>query len=90
MSRLHDKYRKEVVPTLMKHFDYDNVHRVPRLVKISVNMGVGIATQNKAILDNAVNELSVITGRKPIITKAKKSISNFKLREGMPIGCKAW
>ena len=88
MSRLHDKYRKEVVPTLMKHFDYDNVHRVPRLVKISVNMGVGIATQNKAILDNAVNELSVITGRKPIITKAKKSISNFKLREGMPIGCK--
>ncbi len=88
MSRLHNKYRKEVIPALMKHFEYGNVHRVPKLVKISVNMGVGIATQNKAILDNAVKELTVIAGRKPIITKAKKSISNFKLREGMPIGCK--
>lgn len=88
MSRLHDKYKKEVIPAVMKHFEYDNIHRVPKLVKVSVNMGVGIATQNKAILDNAVKELAMITGRKPIITKAKKSISNFKLREGMPIGCK--
>jgi len=61
---------------------------VPRLEKISVNMGVGIATQNKAVLDNAVKDMTQITGRKPIITKAKKSISNFKLRQGMPIGCK--
>jgi len=88
MNRLHEKFKKEAVPTLMKHFGYDNIHQVPRLVKISVNMGVGIATQNKAILDNAAKELMMITGRKPIITKAKKSISNFKLRAGMPIGCK--
>lgn len=88
MNRLHEKYKKDVVPALMKHFTYDNIHRAPKLVKVSVNMGVGIATQNKAILDNAVKELTMITGRKPIITKAKKSISNFKLREGMPIGCK--
>lgn len=88
MSRLHDKYIKDTVPALMKHFEYDNIHRVPKLVKVSVNMGVGIATQNKAILDNAVKDMTQITGRKPIVTKAKKSISNFKLREGMPIGCK--
>ena len=88
MNRLQDKFKKEVIPALMKHFDYNNVHRVPKLGKISVNMGVGTATQNKALLDNAVKDLTLITGRKPIITKAKKAISNFKLREGMPIGCK--
>ncbi len=88
MTHLKDKYKKETIPALMKHFDYKNVNMVPRLEKISVNMGVGIATQNKAILDNAVKDLTQITGRKPIITKAKKSISNFKLRQGMPIGCK--
>ena len=88
MTHLKDKYKKETIPALMKHFDFKNVNMVPRLEKISINMGVGIATQNKAILDNAVKDLTQITGRKPIITKAKKSISNFKLRQGMPIGCK--
>lgn len=88
MNRLKEKYIKETIPALMKHFEYNNIHRVPKLEKVSVNMGVGIATQNKAILDNAVKDLMQITGRKPIITKAKKSISNFKLRAGMPIGCK--
>jgi large subunit ribosomal protein L5 len=87
MNRLHEKYNKETIPSLMKHFSYKNVNQVPKLVKISVNMGVGQATQNKAILDNAVKDLTDITGRKPVITKAKKSISNFKLRQGMPIGC---
>ncbi|RLC50336.1 MAG: 50S ribosomal protein L5 [Candidatus Cloacimonadota bacterium] len=88
MNRLREKYIKEAIPALMKHFEYKNVHQVPKLEKISINMGVGAATQNKAILDNAVKELTLIAGRKPIITKAKKSISNFKLRTGMPIGCK--
>lgn len=88
MNRLKERYRKEVVPALMKKFGYKNEHQVPRPEKISVNMGVGEATQNKAILDNAVKDMERITGRKPIITKAKKSISNFKLRMGMPIGCK--
>lgn len=88
MNRLQEKYNKEVVPSLMKHFGFENVHCVPKLKKVSVNIGVGEATQNKALLDNAVKELTIITGRKPIVTRAKKSISNFKLREGMPIGCK--
>ncbi|MBN1326750.1 MAG: 50S ribosomal protein L5 [Candidatus Cloacimonetes bacterium] len=87
MNRLQDKYKEEIIPALMKHFNYDNVHQVPKIQKISINMGVGIATQNKAILDNAVKDLTQITGRKPVITKAKSSISNFKLRKGMPIGC---
>jgi len=88
MSRLQETYKNEVVPALMKHFEYKNVNMVPQLLKISVNMGVGQATENKAILDSAVKDLTQITGRKPIVTKAKKSISNFKLREGMPIGTK--
>ncbi|HPR17112.1 MAG TPA: 50S ribosomal protein L5 [Candidatus Cloacimonadota bacterium] len=88
MNRLQEKYISEVVPALEKQFEFKNIHCVPKLVKISINMGVGVATQNKAILDNAVKDLTMITGRKPIITKAKKSISNFKLRLGMPIGCK--
>lgn len=88
MNRLHEKYNNDAIPALMKHFEYKNIHRVPKLVKVSLNMGVGLATQNKAILDNAVKDMTVITGRKPIVTKAKQSISNFKLRAGMPIGCK--
>jgi large subunit ribosomal protein L5 len=88
MNRLYDKYKKEVIPNMMKYFEYNNLHRVPKLEKISINMGVGIATQNKAFLDSAVKDMTAITGRKPVITKAKKSISNFKLRAGMPIGCK--
>lgn len=88
MNRLQEKYKKEVIPAMLKHFDYGNVNCVPKLGKISINIGVGAATQNKALLDNAVKDLTQITGRKPIITRAKKSISNFKLRAGMPIGCK--
>ena len=87
MNRLRDKYLKEVVPALMKEYDYKNPNQVPKLSKLTINMGVGQATQNKALLDNAVKDMVQITGRKPVITKAKKSISNFKLREGMPIGC---
>ncbi len=88
MNRLKERYRKEIVPTLMKHFEFKNIHQVPKLDKIIVNMGVGEATQNKAFLDSAVKDLEMITGRKSIITHARKSISNFKLREDMPIGCK--
>jgi large subunit ribosomal protein L5 len=88
MNRLKERYRNEIIPELMDKFNYKNVHQVPKLVKISVNMGVGEATQNKAVLDSARKDLTAITGRKPILTKAKKSISNFKLREGMPIGTK--
>jgi large subunit ribosomal protein L5 len=88
MSRIQDRYREEVIPALMKHFNYKNVNMVPRMEKIVVSMGVGKATQNKALLDSAVKDLMAITGRKPIVTKAKKAISNFKLRQGMPIGCK--
>ncbi len=88
MNRLKEAYRKEVIPALVKKFEYKNVNMVPKLDRIVVSMGVGIATQNKALLDNAVKDMEQITGRKPIITKAKKSISNFKLRQGMPIGCK--
>lgn len=88
MNRMKEKYKTDVIPALMKHFEYDNINRVPKLEKISVNMGVGAATQNKALLDNAVKDMTAITGRKPVITKASKSISNFKLREGVPIGCK--
>lgn len=88
MNRLKEKYINEAIPALSKQFEYKNLHQIPKVTKISVNMGVGEATQNKAFLDDAVKEMIAITGRKPIITKAKKSISNFKLRQGMPIGCK--
>lgn len=88
MNRLKEKYRNDVAPALQKAFEYKNVHQIPKLSKIVISMGVGTATQNKALLDNAVKDLTQITGRKPLVTKAKKSISNFKLREGVPIGCK--
>lgn len=88
MNRIKEHYRTAVVPALRKRFEYQNPHQVPSLAKIVVSMGVGEATENKALLDNAVKDMELITGRKPIITKARKSISNFKLREGMPIGCK--
>ena len=87
MARLNELYNKEIVPQLMKDFSYSNVMQVPKLVKIVVNMGLGEAIQNVKILDSAVEELAAITGQKPIITKAKKSIAGFKLRQGMPIGC---
>ena len=86
MSRLREHYKSEIVPALIKHFKYENVMAVPRLEKIVVNMGLGEAIQNSKILDTAVVELATITGQRPIITRAKKSIANFKLREKMPIG----
>ncbi|MDD2332535.1 MAG: 50S ribosomal protein L5 [Candidatus Cloacimonetes bacterium] len=88
MNRVKEQYIKQVVPALKKRFGYKNPHQVPQMAKIIISMGVGSATQNKAILDNAVKDMEQITGRKAIVTKARKSISNFKLRQGMPIGCK--
>ncbi|HHT39191.1 MAG: 50S ribosomal protein L5 [Acholeplasmatales bacterium] len=88
MSRLREHFQNNAIPELMKEFDYSSVMQVPRLEKIVVNIGVGDATQNPKALDDAVNELTLISGQKPVINKAKKSISNFKLREGMAIGCK--
>src|SRR5690242_20880267 len=85
-ARLYEKYVKEIAPALMKELELKNSMAVPRLHKIVVNMGVGEATQNAKILDPAVNELGQITGQKPVVTKAKKSIAAFKVREGMPIG----
>ncbi len=85
-SRLRERYQKQVLPALQKEFNYKNTMAVPRLEKIVVNMGVGEATQNAKLLDGAVAELTQITGQKPIVTRAKKSIAAFKLREGMPIG----
>jgi len=84
--RLKERFRKEVAPVLMKEFEVTNPMAVPHLHKIVVNMGVGEATQNAKVLDPAVNELGQITGQKPVITRAKKSIAAFKVREGMPIG----
>ncbi len=86
MARLRDQYRNDVVPALIRHFRYANVMAVPRLEKLVVNMGLGDAIQNGKILDAAVDELGRITGQRPIVTRAKKSIANFKLREKMAIG----
>jgi len=85
--RLREHYNKTVAPALLKEFDYGNVMAVPKLEKISVNIGLGEATQNPKLLDGAVSELGLITGQRPIVTKAKKSIAAFKLREGMSVGC---
>ncbi len=87
-ARLREYYEKKVVPLLMKEFGYKNSMQVPKLVKIVLNMGVGEATQNIKILDAAVEELALIAGQRPVIRRAKKSIAAFKLRAGMPIGCK--
>ncbi|MES2764329.1 MAG: 50S ribosomal protein L5 [Bacteroidota bacterium] len=86
--RLTSFYKEQVVPGLMKKFEYSSIMQVPRIEKICFNMGVGQASQDARILQNAVNELELITGQRPAITKAKQAISNFKLRAGMPIGCK--
>ena len=88
MNRLKEKYKNEIVPNLIKKHNYSTIMEVPKLEKIVVNMGVGDATGNSKLLEAAVNDLSLITGQKPIITKAKKSIAGFKLREGQSIGCK--
>src|SRR5579863_3493456 len=87
MARLKDLYLKTVIPALSKEFGYTNTMAVPKIEKISLNMGVGEATQNAKLMDGAVNELMAIAGQRPIITKARKSIAQFKLREGMAIGC---
>ncbi|GAA0470223.1 50S ribosomal protein L5 [Alkalibacillus silvisoli] len=88
MNALKKQYKEEVVPSLMEKFEYDSVMQAPKLEKIVVNMGVGDAVQNSKALDNAVEELELISGQKPMITKAKKSIAGFRLREGNPIGAK--
>ena len=88
MSRLRDHYQNEIVDALMKKFGYKNVMQVPKIDKIVVNMGVGEAKENAKILEAAAKDMETITGQKPIITKAKHSIANFKIRENMPIGCK--
>ncbi len=88
MPTVYDKYKKEVVPKLMEEFKYSSPMEVPKLTKITINIGVGDATLNAKALEKTVEELTLITGRKPYLTRAKKSISNFKLRQGMPIGCK--
>jgi large subunit ribosomal protein L5 len=87
MARLQAKYRNDVVPAMMREFGYRNPMQVPRLQKITLNVGVGEATQNVKAIDTAVAEVTAITGQKPVVTRAKKAIANFKLREGMPIGC---
>jgi len=88
LNRLREFYNAEVVPAMMKKFGYKNVLAVPKLEKIVINMGVGEAKENSKILDGAVKDLTIISGQKPIVTKAKKSVAAFKLRAGMPIGCK--
>ncbi|MDF0727566.1 50S ribosomal protein L5 [Cytobacillus sp. S13-E01] len=88
MNRLKEKLQKEITPALMSKFNYSSVMEVPKLEKIVINMGVGDAVANSKSLDNAVEELATITGQKPVVTKAKKSIAGFRLREGMPIGAK--
>ena len=88
MNRLNQKYKETVVPALMKQFNYKSVMEVPYIDKVVINMGVGDAIANSKALDEAVAELAAITGQAPVVTKAKKSIANFKLREGMAIGCK--
>lgn len=86
--RLKTKYREEIVPKLKEQFEYKSVMQVPRLLKISINQGVGDATQDKKLVDNALKEISMIAGQKAVPTIARKSVSNFKLREGMPIGAR--
>ncbi|MET3699923.1 LSU ribosomal protein L5P [Bacillus oleivorans] len=88
MNRLKEKYVKEITPSLMSKFNYKSIMQVPKIEKIVINMGVGDAVQNAKALDNAVEELEIITGQKPVVTRAKKSIAGFRLREGMPIGAK--
>ena len=87
MSQLKERYEKEIAPQLQEQFGFKNPYQIPRVEKVVLNMGLGEAIQNMKILDTAVEELKAIAGQKPIITRAKKSIAAFKLREGMPIGC---
>ena len=88
MARLKETYLNEIVDAMMKKFEYKNVMQVPKLDKIVINMGVGEAKENSKVLDTAISDLEIITGQKAVVTRAKKSVANFKLREGQPIGCK--
>ena len=88
MARLKETYLNEIVDKMMKKFEYKNVMQVPKLEKIVINMGVGEAKENYKVLDTAISDLEIITGQKAVVTRAKKSVANFKLREGQPIGCK--
>ena len=88
VTRLQEKYEKEIVSAMMDKFQYKNIIEVPRLEKIIINMGVGEAKENQKVLESAVNDLTLIAGQKPVITKTKKAVANFKIRANMPIGCK--
>ncbi|KXS45777.1 MULTISPECIES: 50S ribosomal protein L5 [unclassified Candidatus Frackibacter] len=88
MAILKEKFQEDIVEALMEKFDYDNVMQVPKVKKVILNMGIGEAAEDAKLLDNAVEELRVITGQEPVVTRAKKSIANFKIRKGMPVGCK--
>ncbi|WP_091571485.1 50S ribosomal protein L5 [Melghirimyces thermohalophilus] len=88
VPRLKEQYQEEISPALMKKFDYQSTMQVPKVEKVIINMGIGEAVQNPKVLDSAIEDLTVITGQKPVVTRAKKSIAGFKLREGMPIGAK--
>src|SRR6185436_14907264 len=87
-ARMKEKFRNETIPAMMKEFSYKNVMQVPRLEKVVVNMGVGTAVQDPKTLDAAVRDMTAITGQKPVVTRASRSIAAFKIREGMRIGCK--
>ena len=88
MSRLHEQYSNQIKDAMMKKFEYSNIMQVPKLEKIVINMGVGEAKENAKALETAIKDMEIITGQKAVVTRAKKSVANFKLREGMPIGCK--
>ena len=88
MTRLQEKYEKEIIPAMIEKFGYKNIMEVPKLEKIVINMGVGEAKDNQKVLESAVIDLSIISGQKPILTRAKKSVANFKIRENMALGCK--
>jgi len=88
LTRLKETYQKEIIDGMTKKFGYKNVMQVPKIEKIVINMGIGEAKENSKVLDSAMNDLAIIAGQKPVTTKAKNSIANFKIREGMPIGCK--
>jgi len=88
MAKLHDFYKESVVPQLAKEFGYKSVMQVPRIEKITLNMGLGEALTDKKVIENATNDMQLIAGQKPVVTKARKSVAGFKIREGYPIGCK--
>ncbi len=88
MARLRESYKKDVFPALMEQFKYDNVMQVPKLEKVTINMGLGEAKENAKILESAVEEIGLIAGQRPVVTRARKSIANFKVRQGMPVGAK--